>query len=99
MIQNFHIFTITLVINYSVIYIESNDQKNDYQLRYRIFAKDYGFLSFAKNIGKNVGKSLSKNLSVKYSQKRFDRAKQSATDPRKTNSKRVKTNSKNPKNS
>ena len=30
------------------------------------------FLSFAKNIGKNI----SKNLSARYSQKRFDHAKQ-----------------------
>ena len=30
-----------------------------------IFAKGYGFLSFAKNIGKNIGKNLSKNLSTK----------------------------------
>ena len=25
------------------------------QPKYRIFVKDYGFLSFAKNMGKNIG--------------------------------------------
>ena len=25
-----------------------------------MFAKDYGFLSFAKNMGKNIGKNISK---------------------------------------
>ena len=33
--------------------------------RDRTFVKDYGFLSFAKNIGKSTGKSISKNLSGK----------------------------------
>ena len=42
----------------------------------RIYAKGYGFLSFAKNIGKN--------LSNKYGQKRLDSAKQSTTDAIKT---------------
>ena len=41
--------------------------------------KDYGFLSFAKNVGKNI--------SNKYSQKLFDCAKKSATDAIKTVSK------------
>ena len=57
------------------------------QPRYRIFAKGYGFLSFAKNMGKNIGKNISKNLSSKYSpgmlaarKNRLDHAKQSATD-------------------
>ena len=27
-----------------------------------IFAKDYGFLSFTKNMDKNIDKTLSKNL-------------------------------------
>ena len=36
------------------------------------YAKGYGFLSFAKNIGKNI--------SSKYSQKLLDSAKKSATD-------------------
>ena len=40
--------------------------------------KDYGFLSFAKNMVKNIGKNINKNLSGKYSQK-LDHAKQSAT--------------------
>ena len=31
-------------------------------------------------MGKNLGKNISKNLSGKYSQKRFDHTKQSATD-------------------
>ena len=51
--------------------------------------KDYGFLSFAKNLSKNVSKDISKNLIVKYSQKSFDHAKQSATDALKTTSKRL----------
>ena len=41
--------------------------------------------SFTKNIGKNI----SKILSSKYSQKRLDHAKQSATDALKSYSKRV----------
>ena len=53
------------------------------QLRDRIFAKDYGFLSFTKNICKNI----TSNLSGKYSQKLLDHAKQSATDALKTTSK------------
>ena len=35
-------------------------------------------------MGKNHGKSISKKLSSKYSQKRLDHAKQSATDAFKT---------------
>ena len=53
------------------------------QIRDRIFAKDYGFLSFTKNMGKNI----TSNLSGKYSQKLLDHAKQSATDALKTTSK------------
>ena len=40
--------------------------------RERRYAKGYGFLSFAKNIGKN--------LSSKYGQKLVDSAKKFATD-------------------
>ena len=54
-----------------------------------IFAKGYGFLSFANNVGKNIGKNIGKNLSRKYSQKRLDHAKQSTIDPLKAFSKRV----------
>ena len=50
----------------------------------QIFVKDYGFLSFAKNMGKNIGKNVSENLSNIYSQKPLDHAKQSATDALKT---------------
>ena len=46
----------------------------------RIYVKDYGFLSFAKNI--------CKNLSNKYGQKRVDTSKKSPTDALKTASKR-----------
>ena len=46
----------------------------------RIFVKAYGFLSFAKNVGKSIGKNVSKILSGKYSPKRLEHAKQSATD-------------------
>ena len=55
----------------------------------QIFAKNYEFLSFAKNMGKNIGKIISKNLSGKYSQKILDRAKQSAAGSLKTSSNRV----------
>ena len=47
------------------------------QLRYRIFAIGYGFLSFAKNMVKNTGKNIYKNLFNKYKQKLRDHAKQS----------------------
>ena len=40
------------------------------QSRDRIFAKAYGFLPLAKDMGKNIGKIISKNLSGKHSQKR-----------------------------
>ena len=52
--------------------------------RDRIFVKDFGFLSFDKNMGKNIGKNTSKNLSSKYSQKLLNHAKQTATDALKT---------------
>ena len=60
-------------------------KRQSVQTRYAKFAKGYGFLSFAKNIGRKI----SKNLSSKYSQKLHDHAKQSATDAFKTSSKRV----------
>ena len=59
------------------------------QPRDRIFVKDYGFLSFAKNMGKNIGKNICRNLKGKHSLKRLDHAKQSATDALKSTSKRV----------
>ena len=40
----------------------------------RIFVKDYGFLSFANNMGKYIGKNISKSLNSKYS-KLLDHAK------------------------
>ena len=49
--------------------------------RDRIYVKEYGFLSFAKNMGKN--------LSNKYSKKLLDSAKKSTTDAIKTASKRA----------
>ena len=48
--------------------------------RDRIYAKEYGFLSFAKNMGSH--------LSNKYSEKLLDTAKKSTTDAIKTVSKR-----------
>ena len=61
-----------------------------------IFVKDYGFLSFAKNMDKKIGKNISKNLSSKYipgrlavRQKLLDHAKQSETDAFKTASKKA----------
>ena len=47
----------------------------------RIYVKEYGFLSFAKN--------MCNNLSSKYGQKLLDRAKKSTTDAIKTPSKRA----------
>ena len=47
----------------------------------RRYVKDYGFLSFDKNIGEN--------LSNKYGQKLVDSAKKSGTDASKTASKRA----------
>ena len=47
--------------------------------RDRIYVKEYGFLSFAKN--------MSKSVSGKYGQKRLDSAKKSTTDNIKTASK------------
>ena len=49
--------------------------------RDRIYVKEYGFLSFAKNMGKR--------LSNKYSQKLLDSTKQSTTDAIKAASKRA----------
>ena len=49
--------------------------------RDRIYAKGYGFLFFAKNMGKS--------LINKYGQKRFDSAKKSTTGAIKTASKRA----------
>ena len=49
--------------------------------RDRIYVKEYGFLSFAKNMGKS--------LSNKYGQKLLDGAKKSTTDAIKTASKRA----------
>ena len=59
------------------------------QPRDRIFAKGYGFLFFAKNVGKNIGKNISENLSRKYSHKFLDHTKQSTADVFKTALKRA----------
>ena len=40
-------------------------------------------------MSKNIGKNISKTLSGKYSQKVYDRAKESETDILKSSSKRV----------
>ena len=55
------------------------------QPRDRIFVKDYGLFSFAKNMSQNIGK----NMRDKYSQKCLDHAKQSAIDTLKATSRRV----------
>ena len=57
-------------------------------LEYRIYVKDYGFLSFAKNIGTHVTK-VAKNMSNKYSQKLLDSANKFTTDAIKTASKKA----------
>ena len=49
------------------------------QSRDRIFLKNYGFLSFAKNMSKNIGENISKNVSGNYIQKPFDHAIKSTT--------------------
>ena len=59
------------------------------QPRDRIFAKGYGFLSFAKNISKNIGKSISKDVVGKCSQKHLDHGQKPATDALKACSKRI----------
>ena len=46
-------------------------------------------MSLVKNVVKRTGKNGSKNLSGKYSQKRLNQAKRSATDALKTSHKRV----------
>ena len=40
-----------------------------------MLVKDYGFLSFAKDMEKDIGKTINKNLSSKHSQKLLDHAK------------------------
>ena len=50
------------------------------QPRDRLFAKGYGFLTFAKNMGEDFGKNISENVGGKYSETCIDHAKQSATD-------------------
>ena len=52
-----------------------------FEPRDRIYAKGYGFLSFAKNMGTI--------LTNKYGQKLLDSAEKSTSDPIKTASKRV----------
>ena len=52
-----------------------------YSIEPRIYVKEYGFLSFAENIGKN--------LSNKYSEKIIYTVKKSTTDAIKTGSKRA----------
>ena len=42
------------------------------QLKYQIFVKSYGFLSFAENMVKNIGKKIIKNVGGKFSLKRLD---------------------------
>ena len=75
---------LTLVINQSIKMTGFSVQGRD-----RILVKGHGFLSFAKNMVKNIGKNISKSLNIKQSQKKFDHAKQPATDAFKTSSKRV----------
>ena len=61
--------------------------KNLVQPRERIFAKSYGFLSFAQNTSKSICKNISINLSGKYIPKLLDHAKQFDTDALKAFSK------------
>ena len=52
------------------------------------YVKEYGFLSFARNLGTHVTK-VAKNLNNKYGQKLADSAKKSTTDALKIASKRA----------
>ena len=61
--------------------------KYSVQPRDQIFVKEYGFLSFSKNMSKNIGKNISKNVSGKYNQKLLDHAKKSPTEAFKNASK------------
>ena len=56
--------------------------------RDRIYVKECGFLSFAKNMVRHANK-VDKSLSNKYSKKLLDSPKQSTTDAIKTVSKRA----------
>ena len=56
--------------------------------RERRYVKEYGFLSFARNLGTHATK-VARNLNNKYSQKLADSAKKSATDAFKIVSKRT----------
>ena len=56
--------------------------------RERRYVKEYGFLSFARNIGTHAAK-VAQNISNKYRQKLVDTAKKSATDAIKTALKRA----------
>ena len=58
------------------------------QSRDQIFLKGYWFLYFAKTMGTNVGKNISIIISSKYNQKPFHYAKQSATNPLESASKK-----------
>ena len=58
------------------------------ETRERRHVKEYGFLSFARNIGTNAAK-VAKNMSKKYGQKLADTAKKFATDAIETASKRA----------
>ena len=52
------------------------------------YVKDYGFLSFAKNMGTHATK-VAKSLNNKYAQKLVDTAKTSATDELKIDGKKA----------
>ena len=56
--------------------------------RERKYVKDYGFLSFARNLGISATK-VAKNSNNKYGQKLADSAKTSATDALKIAGKRA----------
>ena len=56
--------------------------------RDRIYVKEYGFLSFAKNMGRHANK-VAKSLSNKCSKNLLDNAKKFTTDAIKTASKRA----------
>ena len=64
------------------------------QQRDEIFVKGYRFLFLLKIWTKNGGKNKTKNLRSKYSRKRLDHAKQSATNALNTASKKPITDKK-----
>ena len=88
-----------LDIDINLTFVVNTSVKCKKMMRYSVQprdAKDYRFLSFAKNMSKYIDKNISKSLSGNYSlcmlikrQKLLYHVKQSAADAIKTSSKRI----------